>query len=147
MRCKRAVAREPADFVATDSVDVTGIERGLGDIITRLTDLVTPPVGSWLPSVEASASLKIPTADGDESLGTGGFDVTLEVALSRRFGDLTPFGAVGYRWVGDSPSDDLQDRWLSSCGVAYHASEGLRLGLTYAWRDLAGTPPRRGPQR
>jgi hypothetical protein len=111
--------------------------QGLGNVITQLSYLFAPPANTWLPFIEAAAKVKIPTANQDKYLGTGKTDVALELTLSKRFGNFTPFGSFGYRWMGDPPGVDLDDRWLASAGVSYRIDRRWSVGLLYDWRQTA----------
>ncbi len=126
----------PGGDVPGGSVFARRTEDGFGDIYLLATYIWLPP---WehVPLVEFGVMVKAPTASASKRLGTGKTDVTLELALSDRFGDWSPYVEVGYRFMGSSPQLDLHNRWLTSIGVTYTLSERWSFGLAYDYRQAA----------
>ena len=110
--------------------------QGLGDVMASLSYTYARSA-SWLPAIRFTGKVKFGTADRDEGLGTGENDFILETDLSKRFGRFTPFGALGYRFVGDPPGLDLRDAWLARTGLNYRVRDHLESGLIYSWRQAS----------
>lgn len=122
----------------------TESSRGLGDVRLGASygfQLARP--GLW-PYVELGVEGKAPTADEDEGLGTGEWDATVEVAVSRSFGGFTPFALGARRFQGDPPGLDLNDRWLASAGAMQQLLAGFALGLYYDYREAPSDSTRDG---
>ncbi len=85
-------------------------------------------------NVGLTAKLKLPTGDDGRGLGTGKADYYAQVDLNRTFGAITPFGTIGYCWMG-SGRYHLQDVAYASGGVLYTLLPGTSVGATVAWRD------------
>lgn len=113
-------SRKPAEGQAERST-----ESGLGDILAAVAYRFNP-APQWL--IGLTGEVKFPTADKDKGLGTGEFDYTVKVDVARKIGRLTPFGAVGYRFVGDDDFD-LDDALLASVGASYELSPVSKAGL------------------
>lgn len=111
-------------------------EQGLGDVIAGVSYRIDPPYPA-LPFVELTAKVKFPTASRDRGLGTGEFDGTLQLDLSKRFGSFTPFVTVGHRFVGDPPGAHLADTTFASLGLDWRIERRLSAGLIYDWRQTA----------
>lgn len=109
---------------------------GIGDALLRASYGIQPDGAA--PFLEFSGQWKFPTADEDDGLGTGEHDASFEFALYPRWGDTAPFASVGYRFVGDPPGIDLNDRWQASVGVSQRLSGSLRAGLLYDFREAIG---------
>jgi hypothetical protein len=112
-------------------------ESGVGDVFLGLAYVYYPDASSMLPAVELSTKIKIGTADPDKGLGTGENDYTLQADFSKSFGSVVPFAGVGYRFVGDPPGNDLQNKWLAYAGVSATLSRRISLGISYDWSQSA----------
>ena len=112
-------------------------QSGVGDVVLGFAYVYYPEASSPLPAVELSTKIKIGTADRDKGLGTGETDYTLQVDFSKSFGPLVPFAGVGYRFVGDPPGTDLQNKWLAYTGVSASVSQRISLGISYDWSQSA----------
>lgn len=111
---------------------------GLGDI-NLFASYRLAPLRDWLPWVELGGRVKFPTADASEGLGTGRFDYTLQVELSRVFGPVTPFVSVGYRFLGEPRDFHLHDVWLASAGGVYALSDTFDTGLFLYFRQASSS--------
>lgn len=120
--------------VITGSGLFNGINDGLGDVILS-GSYVYFPDASWLPVTELTGKVKFPTGDEDKDLGTGEFDYTIQLDVSKAFGRVTPLGTVGYRFMGDPPGLDLNDFLFASGGLSLRLGEGVSVGAIYDWRD------------
>lgn len=110
-------------------------ESGLGDVVASVSYLISP--GSNLPFVELTGKVKFPTADEDDFLGTGEFDYTIQADVFQKFGNLTPFAMIGYRFRGDSSTFDLEDGFIASGGFDYKMQEQWNAGLLFDYREAA----------
>lgn len=115
-----AVDRRGRSRLATATrSDVTRTEEGLGDVLLK---------GAWvavqeravIPEVTPYLKIKFPTADEDRGLGTGEFDETVGVDLSKRlFDDLFGYLTLAYTIIGSPPGADLDNSFGWSVGAAY----------------------------
>jgi hypothetical protein len=94
-------------------------EEGIGDVLAKASFVVLRE-GIVAPEIEPYVKVKFPTADRDRGLGTGEFDETVGVDLSKNLlGDLYGYLTLAYTFVGDPPGSDLRDSFGWSVGVAY----------------------------
>lgn len=92
------VAREMhlgVEDIADSSLDETGI----GDTLISLSYAWFQPDG-WLPFIEFTSLVKIPTASKQDRIGTGEYDWILQLDLAKQLGRFTPFATVVYRFNG-----------------------------------------------
>lgn len=111
-------------------------EEGLGDIVGAATYSFFP-TSPEMPLVEFTGKVKFPTADDADGLGTGEFDYTLQTDISKTYGRLTPFGTLGYRFLGDPNGFDLDDVFFLSAGFDYKLAEPWSAGLIYDYRTAS----------
>lgn len=107
----------------------TSVRYGLGDVVTGLTYSYYASQ-AWVPNLDISGKVKIPTA-GD-GLGTGKTDVTLQLELSKGLGRVSVFGSIGYRFKGGGVYDDIL---IAATGVGVRISTTVQVGLAYDWRE------------
>ena len=94
-------------------------ESGLGDVLAKAS-LVLIPETDFIPEVTPYFKVKFPTADKDRGLGTGEFDETLGVDVSKRLIDaLFGFLTLSYTFIGDPPGADFRNSFGWSVGAAY----------------------------
>jgi hypothetical protein len=95
-------------------------EHGLGDILLRVSYIVLKEE-PLLPEIEPYLKIKFPTADEDRGLGTGEFDETLGVDLSKTFLDnrLAGYLSLAYTFIGSPPGADFDNTFGWSIGAAY----------------------------
>jgi len=94
-------------------------ESGLGDVIGKVSFVALREGPLW-PEIEPYVKVKFPTADRDRGLGTGEFDETIGVDLSKNLvGALYGYLTLAYVFIGDPPGSDLRDSFGWSIGVAY----------------------------
>lgn len=94
-------------------------EGGLGDILLRASYIVLKEQ-PLLPEIEPSLKIKFPTADEDRGLGTGEFDETIGVDLSKTFLErLTAYLTLAYTFIGSPPGADFDNSFGWSIGAAY----------------------------
>ncbi len=94
-------------------------EDGLGDILLRASYIVLKEQ-PLLPEIEPYLKIKFPTADEDRGLGTGEFDETIGVDLSKTFLErLTAYLTLAYTFIGSPPGADFDNSFGWSLGAAY----------------------------
>jgi hypothetical protein len=102
-----------------------GRDAGLGDVVLAASYRLLPGYDEAL-ILDVTAKVKFPTAA--KTLGTGETDYALQLDLTRPIGAHSLFGALGYRWLGDSPDYEYDDVWYGNLGAEYGA-EAHALGL------------------
>ena len=129
------------DAAGSDPGDPTGRrrtrDRGLGDLVARVTYLWYPTRPLPLPALELSTKVRFPTGDQSRGLGTGAFETTTQLDLYRSFGRVTPLGTIGYRFFGQSRDFRLRDGPLASLGFALRGPRWLSGGVFFDWRRSA----------
>src|SRR5881409_2008686 len=109
---------------ATQS-QVTSREGGLGDVLLK-GQYVLLEEQSVLPEIAPYLKIKFPTADSDRGLGTGEFDETIGVDLSKRLIErLYGYLSLSYTFVGDPPGTDFRNSFGWSVGAAYSVTPPL----------------------
>lgn len=113
-------ANEPTTRIgAGETRDDRGTRRGLGDITLEARYTAVQEHGR-VPSVFPFASVKFPTADRDEGLGTEEFDYRIGVEAGKTLTDRwAVFGNVSYTFIGDPPDEELTDSVGWSIGPIY----------------------------
>ena len=98
---------------------VTQTEDGLGDLLLKGSFIVLPEQ-TWVPEITPYLKIKFPTADDSRGLGTGEFDETLGVDVTKRLiGDLFGYVTLSYTFIGSPPGEDLRNTFGWSVGAAY----------------------------
>lgn len=125
--------------VVTNKGQSTGAGRstrsGLGDVILRASYAIVEQTRN-APLIDLTGKIKVPTADEDEGLGTGEFDYTAQVDISKTLGKVTPYGTFGYQLLGQPGGVvNLNDVFLLSLGASYALSKSFSMGLTYDYRE------------
>lgn len=118
----------------------TNSESGLGDIMLSATYHARPVPGGL--NIDLTGKVKFGTADEGKGLGTGETDYYAQIDLYQNFGAITPFGNVGYRFLGSNSTFQLKDGAYATAGAAYRASTKTVVGAAYDWRSriAAGSP-------
>jgi hypothetical protein len=102
-------------------------EDGLGDILVE-GNYVLLQEKDVIPELTAVVEVKCPTADSRRGLGTGEFDETLGVNLTKTFGERwTGEADMSYTFVGSPPHTSLQNSFGWSLGLSYAITGSLRL--------------------
>jgi hypothetical protein len=115
---------------------LTGVRDGIGDVVLS-AGFVYYPSSSFLPAIELTGKVKFATADEDKGLGTGEEDYTAQVELSKTFGWFTPFAGVGYKFIGDPPDFDFDNKLFASGGFSIDLGERVDVGVAYDWAQSA----------
>lgn len=112
----------------------TVTNSGLGDMVARLTYSLFPN-HKRLPLIDLTGKIKIPTADKNAGLGTGEFDYSFQVDVSKKMGKLTPLATLGYRFVGEPAGVNLNDILFLSLGAGYRLHKKWSAGLILDYRQ------------
>lgn len=114
-------------------------ERGVGDLLLSAT-YEMPALGHNLPFFDITVDLKLPTADERRGLGTGRPDVGIQLDAYQSLGEVTLFGAIGYRYRHRSPAfEGLNDSLNLSLGLSRSFYERWQGGLIYDFRQAASS--------
>ena len=108
-------------------------ESGVGDAMLAATYHARPVPGEL--NVDFTGKVKFGTADENKGLGTGETDYYAQVDVYQNFGTITPFGNVGYRFLGTSAAFPLKDGLYASIGSAFRLSPATVCGVAYDWRS------------
>src|SRR5881296_1100944 len=94
-------------------------ESGLGDVLLKASVVVVEE-RDLIPEITPYVKIKFPTADKDRGLGTGEFDETVGVDLSKRLiGPVYGYVTVAYTFIGSPPGTDFRNSFGWSIGAAY----------------------------
>ena len=100
-------------------------ESGFGDVLLKASYVLLEE-RDFIPEIAPYVKIKFPTADSDRGLGTGEFDETLGVDLSKRLIDrLYGYVTLSYTFVGDPPGTDFRNSFGWSVGAAYSVTQPL----------------------
>ncbi|HKA13426.1 MAG TPA: transporter [Myxococcota bacterium] len=106
----------------TPAGPVKSTEDGLGDVLLRTSYVVLEERDErpLLPEVEPYLKIKFPTADDERGLGTGEFDETIGVDLSKSFLErASAYLTLAYTFIGEPHGVNLHDTFAGSIGAAY----------------------------
>lgn len=108
-------------------------KSGWGDIIASGTFHANPSAENW--NVDFTGRVKFGTADEAKGLGTGETDYYAQTDFYRRYGTITPFASIGYRFLGDSATYQLRDGAYASVGSSFRLSDPTSIGVSLDWRS------------
>lgn len=128
-----SVIGDTGPAIAAPARPTSQSESGLGDAVVAAT-LHTNPSSDDL-KFDLTGRIKIPTADDKKGLGTGETDYYAQADLYDTIGKMTPFGTVGYRFLGSSSTYRLRDGLYASAGLLLRAGTGTSIGASYDWRS------------
>lgn len=93
-------------------------ESGLGDVLARVGGTLFQSSDESL-SLYGSTSVKFPTADEDNGLGTGEPDLGVFLSLRKQWGDSSAFLFGGYLYTGDPAGIEYNDVALYGAGLSH----------------------------
>lgn len=111
----------------------SSLRHGIGDVVTTLTYTYFSET-KYVPIVDASTKVKIPTASTKQDIGTGKTDVTLGLEVTEVLGRVSVFGSAGYRFKGGS---EFKDIWLASVGTNVRLGRVASVGFAYDFREAS----------
>lgn len=118
--------KEPGNVEPTSSTDC-----GIGDLVFRGRYYLVDEQG-LIPTIAVTGRIKFPTADSDRGLGTGRFDESLGVEMSKKLiGNWMGFVDFGYTFIGDPEGLDLRNQWYYDVGAGYNVTSNLLLSMYY----------------
>ncbi len=98
-------------------------ESGLGDVLLKGTYRVLEERGP-LPEIAPFLKIKFPTADRDRGLGTGEFDESFGVDLSKTLVErLVGYATLSYTLVGSPSGSDLRNSFGWYVGGSYSLTQ------------------------
>ena len=112
---------------------IRSYQSGWGDIVAAGTFHANPSADNW--NVDLTGRVKFGTADEGKGLGTGKTDYYAQADFYRRFGSVTPFATIGYRFLTDSATYQLRDGVYASAGGSFRVSDPTAIGLSVDWRS------------
>jgi hypothetical protein len=118
------------------SFDTSDSQSGLGDISLTAGYLLLTR-SETLPSVRALLYLKFPTADEDEGLGTGEFDIGAGIGAAKWFGLWYTFAEGRYILQGSNSDLGLKDYGTLEGKLGYRMTERFLPTISLWW----STPP------
>ena len=94
-------------------------EEGVGDVLLKVSYTILEEK-ALIPEIAPYVKIKFPTADENRGLGTGEYDETIGVDLSKRLIDgLFGYLSLSYTFIGSPPGSDLRNSFGWSLGPAY----------------------------
>jgi hypothetical protein len=107
-------------------------ESGIGDSTLSVTYKLNPSVSGL--NVDLTGRVKLPTGDDARGIGTGEIDTYAQLDLYQTYGSVTPFGSLGYRWLGDGRYQ-LEDGFYAAGGLLFTLAPGTSVGASIEWRN------------
>lgn len=120
--------REPV--VLPEVVDYR--QYGLGDPLFTLA-LTLVEEGSSIPAIQLSGLAKAPLADVAKGFGTGEWDWSAGLSVSKRLGRLFLFADANYWIMGDLPDLELQNAWAFGISIGHSIGDGRFAVLASYW--------------
>ncbi len=118
--------KKPGNVEPTSSTDC-----GVGDLVFRGRYYLVDEQG-LVPTIAVTGRVKIPTADSDRGLGTGRFDESFGVEMSKKLiGKWLGFVDFGYTFIGDPQDVNLRNQWYYDLGVGYNLTNNLLVSMYY----------------
>lgn len=105
-------------------------ESGLGDVVLSATQTIAQ-IGAAKPLVlDLTGKIKFATASTSKGLGTGKNDYTISMDAYKSIPhNLTLFGDIGYKVLGDPSGTNLNNVWFSSAGLSYKINASSSAGM------------------
>lgn len=118
-------------------------QSGLGDPVF-MAGLTVVKEGPAMPAIQLSGQIKAPVANVDRGFGTGEWDYSAGVGMSKKIGNVFLFADVHYWILGDLPELELQNAW--SYAVSFgHAFSGGKFAVMASYSAIteviAGVAP------
>ncbi len=118
-------------------------QSGVGDPVL-MAGLTLVRESGATPAIQLSGQIKAPLADVDQGFGTGEWDYSVGVGLSKKIGGVFLFADVHYWILGDLPELELQNAWsyAFSFGHAFAAGKyALMASYSAITEVIAGVAP------
>ena len=136
----RGQLHKPIKAFASDSNDVADYggdtnrgdnleeirDSGMGDIFlsfslspsSLIPSLARDRLPPYVPSLDLSGGLKLPTADPN-SLGTGQSDFVLGIKLTWKIRSFEPYLYADHIWIGDTAEEAFENVFSFGCGTSF----------------------------
>lgn len=98
-------------------------QYGVGDPVITL-GLTLVQESRSMPAIQISGQLKAPLADVDKGFGTGEWDYSAGLGLSKKLGNVFLFADVSYWILGDLPELELRSAWAYALSFGHAFSGG-----------------------
>jgi hypothetical protein len=115
---------------AVVTFDPNAKASGRGDVTIGLTRYLLNEEDHGF-DLDLGAIYKLSTASAPRGLGSGKEDLSLQSAIGRSIGALTPTLTVGYTFVGKEAALGLQNAFYGSLDLSYKVFGALSVGVTY----------------
>ncbi|MFA4948383.1 MAG: hypothetical protein WC674_07750 [Candidatus Krumholzibacteriia bacterium] len=118
---------------------------GIGDPVVRV-DLEAFGIRAHLPAMQIFGQTKIPLADPADGLGTGEWDFTAGLSLSKSAGRNFVLVEAAYWMLGDSPEAELENPFSlnASLGRSFAGRKAMASAIFSACTEIVpGTEPPR----
>lgn len=110
-------------------------EKGLGDIIARVTFFDVYQNDKLDISVDVGAKVKLGTADDDKGLGSGKTDYSLQSNIYKYFDSYYLTGSLGYKIRGEPEGLNVDNIWFGSVGAIFRYSTQTKVGVAFDYRQ------------
>lgn len=108
-------------------------DSGIGDMLLKGNYNIVDEETSDI-NISGFAQVKLPTADDDYGLGTGEFDETFGVEMSKNLEEFTLYADLGFAFIGEPENTSWNNQGIYLVGAAYQLSEVNSVGLFYEQR-------------
>jgi hypothetical protein len=98
-------------------------QYGVGDPVITL-GLTLVQESRSMPAIQISGQLKAPLAGVEKGFGTGEWDYSAGLGLSKKFGNVFLFADVSYWVLGDLPELELRNAWAYALSFGHAFSGG-----------------------
>ncbi len=121
--------RDPGETTTITDTEASRPRQGLGDVLLGAGYILVPQTEAT-PRVRAFGTVKLPTADEKEGLGTGEFDAGAGLDLSHWLGDWHLFVRGTAIFQGGEDELGLRDYRTGEAGAGRLLAEGLLLTVS-----------------
>ena len=104
--------------------------QGLGDMVMTGTRNIYQNSSNGI-AIDLTGKIKVPTADSSQGLGTGKYDYSAQIDLSKQSSTYITFGSLGYRKMGDPDGINFNNPWFGSIGIGHNLSNTTQWGGIY----------------
>jgi len=108
---------------------------GVGDPVI-MAGLTLVQESRSMPSIQLSGQVKAPIASVDKGFGTGEWDYSAGVGVSKKIGRVFLFADVNYWILGDLPELELQNAWAYAFSLG-HAFSGGKYALMASYSGIS----------
>ncbi|AEP30081.1 hypothetical protein [Brumicola nitratireducens] len=110
-------------------------EKGLGDIIARITFFDVYQNDRLGIAVDFGAKVKLGTADEEKGLGSGKTDYSVQSNIYKYYDSYYLTGTLGYKIRGEPEGLNVDNVWFGSIGAVFRYSIQTKLGIAFDYRQ------------